>query len=39
MLDKICQLQVLDEKIIASLGDVTQTIESLRINEKKTRVY
>ena len=35
MLDKICQCQTLDEKQVAMLGDVTQELENLRINEKK----
>ena len=35
MLDKICQCPALDEKQVAMLGDVTQELENLRINEKK----
>ena len=39
MLDKICQCPALDEKQVAMLGDVTQELENLRINEKKqTRI-
>ena len=39
MLDKICQCQALDEKQVAMLGDFTQELENLRINEKKqTRI-
>ena len=39
MLDKICQCSALDEKQVAMLGDVTQELENLRINEKKqTRI-
>ena len=39
MLDKICQCPALDEKQVAMLGDVTQELETLRINEKKqTRI-
>ena len=39
MLDKICQCPSLDEKPVAMLGDVTQELENLRINEKKqTRI-
>ena len=35
MLDKICQCPALDEKQVAMLGDVTQELENIRINEKK----
>ena len=39
MLDKTCQCPALDEKQVAMLGDVTQELENLRINEKKqTRI-
>ena len=39
MLDKICQCPPLNEKQVAMLGDVTQELENLRINEKKqTRI-
>ena len=39
MIDKICQCPALDEKQVAMLGDVTQELENLRINEKKqTRI-
>ena len=39
MLNKICQCPALDEKQAAMLGDVTQELENLRINEKKqTRI-
>ena len=39
MLDKICQCPALDEKQVAILGEVTQELENLRINEKKqTRI-
>ena len=39
MLDKICQCLALDEQQVAMLGDVTQELENLRINEKKqTRI-
>ena len=39
MLHKICQCPALDEKQVAMLGDVTQELENLRINEKKqTRI-
>ena len=39
MLDKICQCPALDEKQVAMLGDVTQELENLKINEKKqTRI-
>ena len=39
MLDKFCQCPALDEKQVAMLGDVTQELENLRINEKKqTRI-
>ena len=39
MRDKICQCTALDEKQVAILGDVTQELENLRINEKKqTRI-
>ena len=39
MLEKICQCPALDEKQVAMLGDVTQELETLRINEKKqTRI-
>ena len=39
MLDKIFQCPVLDEKQVAMLGDFTQELENLRINEKKqTRI-
>ena len=39
MLDKISQCPALDEKQVAMLGDVTQELENLRINEKKqTRI-
>ena len=39
MLDKICRCPALDEKQVAMLGDVTQELENLRINEKKqTRI-
>ena len=39
MLGKICQCPALDEKQVAMLGDVTQELENLRINEKKqTRI-
>ena len=37
MLDKICQCLALDEKQVAMLGEVTQELENLRINEKKQR--
>ena len=35
MLHKICQGPALDEKQVAMLGDVTQELENLRINEEK----
>ena len=35
ILDKICQCPALDEKQAAMLGDVTQELENLWINEKK----
>ena len=35
MLDKIYQCPALDEKQAAMLGDVTQELENIRINEKK----
>ena len=39
MLDKIFQCPALDEKQVAMLGDFTQELENLRINEKKqTRI-
>ena len=39
MLDKICRCPALDEKQVAMLGDVTQELENLTINEKKqTRI-
>ena len=39
MPDKICQCPALVEKQVAMLGDVTQELENLRINEKKqTRI-
>ena len=38
MLDKISQCPALNGKIIAKLGDVTQTLESLGTNEKN-KVY
>ena len=38
-LDKICKCPALDKKQVAMLGDVTQELENLRINEKKqTRI-
>ena len=39
MLDKICKCPALDETQVAVLGDVTQELENLGINEKKqTRI-
>ena len=35
MLDQICQCPALDEKQVAMLGDDTQELENIRINEKK----
>ena len=39
VLDRICQCPALDEKQVAMLGDITQELENLMINEKKqTRI-
>ena len=39
VLDRICQCPALDEKQVAMLGEITQELENLMINEKKqTRI-